>query len=58
MSWYSNHKIRIAVLLVVVMTVFTAVTRTIPGWVAMLWLLLAYVVWRLDKTRRVARKYA
>jgi hypothetical protein len=53
MSWYRNHRTRIAVLLMVVIALSTAVTGAIPGWVAGLWMVLAYVVWRMDKTRRV-----
>jgi putative effector of murein hydrolase LrgA (UPF0299 family) len=55
MSWYAEHKTRIAVTLMVIIAVSVAATGAIPGWVAGLWLLLAYVAWRADKRRRGER---
>jgi putative effector of murein hydrolase LrgA (UPF0299 family) len=58
MSWYSEHKTRIAVTLMVIIAVSVAAAGAIPGWVAGLWLLLAYVAWRAGKRRRGERVLA
>jgi MYXO-CTERM domain-containing protein len=39
----------------VIIAVSVAAVGAVPGWVAGLWLLLAYVAWRMDKRRREER---